>query len=70
MHRYARGLERIAEDMEGRPHWGKQHWSQYAYLRTVYPKLAAFAALRRSLDPHGTFLNNFLRRSLGEPYIQ
>ena len=62
---YARGLERIGEEMQGRPHWGKQHWADYTYLRTVYPKLEAFNDLRRSLDPTGTFLNNFLRRSLG-----
>ena len=61
-----RGLERLGTaNYSGRPHWGKWHESSADYLKTVYPKLDAFATLRRELDPEGLFLNSWLREQLG-----
>ncbi|MBU6281605.1 oxidoreductase, partial [bacterium] len=45
----------------GRPHWGKRHFRDGAWAREAYPSWERFAALRRELDPHGTFLSKPLR---------
>lgn len=50
----------------GRPHWGKMHTRDAAYLRGVYPKMQDFLDVRRQLDPLGVFLNDYLRKVLGE----
>ena len=39
----------------GRPHWGKMHTRDAAYLATVYPRFADFQALRDRLDPRPAF---------------
>jgi FAD/FMN-containing dehydrogenase len=49
----------------GRPHWGKMHWLDAAALAERYPRWEEFAAARRSLDPDGTFRNEYLDRVLG-----
>jgi FAD/FMN-containing dehydrogenase len=46
----------------GRPHWGKQpHLRTADFYREIYPRWDEFIALRRQLDPTGTFLNEALR---------
>lgn len=53
----------IAE-MHGRPHWAK-YWQNLPGIdvAALYPpaNLAAFNSLRRSLDPGGMFMNDFLK---------
>lgn len=53
--------ERILQEHDGRPHWGKWHGLDGERLRRLYPRWDAFAALRRELDPQGVFLNEHLR---------
>ncbi|MEW9530245.1 D-arabinono-1,4-lactone oxidase [Microbispora sp. NPDC049125] len=62
---YFAGVEEIMTRLGGRPHWGKLHTRDAAYLRTVYPRFAEFVALRDKLDPERLFANDYLDRVLG-----
>jgi L-gulono-1,4-lactone dehydrogenase len=62
---YFAGVERIMDDYEGRPHWGKLHGQRAATLAARYPQWDDFAAVRDRLDPHRTFTNPYLDRVLG-----
>jgi L-gulono-1,4-lactone dehydrogenase len=64
---YFQGVERIMDDYEGRPHWGKLHNQDARTLADRYPRWSAFAEKRQHLDPAGRFLNPYLRRVLGVP---
>jgi FAD/FMN-containing dehydrogenase len=58
--------EAIFRNFEGRPHWGKLHSCKAAELRELYPRWDDFHAVRRELDPHGRFLNAYLRELFGD----
>jgi FAD/FMN-containing dehydrogenase len=58
--------EAIFRNFQGRPHWGKLHSCKAAELRELYPLWDEFHALRRELDPHGRFLNAYLRELFGD----
>jgi L-gulonolactone oxidase len=62
---YFRAVEAIMDSYGGRPHWGKRHYQTAATLRDRYPEWERFQAVRRRLDPDGTFLNDYTRRVLG-----
>ncbi len=62
---YFTGFERIMQEYGGRPHWGKEHNITPEQVRAVFPMAGRFLALRRQLDPGGTFENGCLRRALG-----
>jgi L-gulonolactone oxidase len=62
---YFAGVERIMDDYEGRPHWGKLHGQRAATLATRYAQWNDFAAVRDRLDPDRTFANPYLDRVLG-----
>jgi L-gulono-1,4-lactone dehydrogenase len=62
---YFQGVERIMDDYDGRPHWGKLHYQDHRSLRSRYPEWDSFAALRAELDPTATFTNTYLDRVLG-----
>ena len=62
---YFRGVERIMDDYDGRPHWGKRHFQTAATLAPRYPDWDAFQAVRRRLDPDGVFANDYTDRVLG-----
>jgi FAD-linked oxidoreductase len=64
-HAYFEGVEEIMTRLEGRPHWGKLHTRDAAYLGKVYPRFADFVALRDRLDPDRMFTNAYLDRVLG-----
>ena len=55
-----RGAEEIALEFGYRPHWAKRFFVGSEYLREAYPRFDDFVALRRQLDPHGRFMNEFL----------
>ncbi|QQC91804.1 D-arabinono-1,4-lactone oxidase [Streptomyces alfalfae] len=63
---YFTAAERILTAHEGRPHWGKLHTRDAAYLAGVYPRFGEFTALRDRLDPDRMFGNDYLRRVLGD----
>ena len=62
---YFRAVERIMDDYEGRPHWGKRHYQTAATLRPRYPDWDRFQSVRARLDPEGKFANDYLDRVLG-----
>jgi FAD/FMN-containing dehydrogenase len=63
--RFFAAFEALAQSLGARPHWGKELSVDAAYVRRVYPKADAFAALARAWDPDGTLRNRFLDRVLG-----
>ncbi|MDH2424304.1 D-arabinono-1,4-lactone oxidase [Sphaerisporangium sp. TRM90804] len=62
---YFAGVEEIMTRLSGRPHWGKLHTRDAAYLSTVYPRFGDFTALRDKLDPQRLFANDYLDTVLG-----
>lgn len=62
---YFRAFERVAAGLDGRPHWGKQHYRDAESLRPAYPRFDDFLAVRDSLDPQRVFANAYLERVLG-----
>jgi L-gulono-1,4-lactone dehydrogenase len=62
---YFRAVERIMDDYDGRPHWGKRHYQTAATLAPRYPAWERFQAVRARLDPDGLFANDYTRRVLG-----
>jgi FAD-linked oxidoreductase len=63
---YFTEVEQIMTAHGGRPHWGKLHTRDAAYLAEVYPRFGEFTALRDRLDPQRVFGNAYLRRVLGD----
>jgi L-gulonolactone oxidase len=62
---YFRGVEAIAAEYGGRPHWGKRHFRKASDLEPLYPRWGDFQAARARLDPGGTFTNGYTDRVLG-----
>jgi len=62
---YFSGVETIMDRFEGRPHWGKLHFQTAATLAPRYPDWDRFQAVRRRVDPTGTFANAYTDRVLG-----
>jgi L-gulonolactone oxidase len=62
---YFRAVEEIAQDLDGRPHWGKLHYRDAASLRPVYEHFDEFVSVRDKLDPERVFGNAYLERVLG-----
>ncbi|WP_425507813.1 D-arabinono-1,4-lactone oxidase [Streptomyces olivoverticillatus] len=61
---YFTAAEQIMTAHGGRPHWGKLHSRDAAYLAGVYPRFTEFTAVRDRLDPHRVFGNDYLHRVL------
>jgi FAD-linked oxidoreductase len=62
---YFHDVEQIYQAYSGRPHWGKMHTLDTAALASRYPRWDDFQRVRAALDPHGVFLNDYLRRLFG-----
>jgi FAD-linked oxidoreductase len=62
---YFREVEAVMTALGGRPHWGKLHTRDAAYLRGVYPRFADFVTLRDKLDPDRRFANPYTEQVLG-----
>ncbi|WBB77913.1 FAD-binding protein [Micromonospora sp. WMMD882] len=62
---YFRAFEAVAQELAGRPHWGKLHYRDAASLAPAYPRFHDFQTLRARLDPGGVFGNPHLTRVLG-----
>ena len=63
---YFRGVEELMTSLDGRPHWGKLHTRDAAYLEKAYPRFADFQALRDELDPDRRFANAYTRQVFGD----
>ena len=62
---YFAAAEQVMIRLGGRPHWGKLHTRDAAYLAGVYPRFGDFVALRDRLDPDRVFGNEHLEKVLG-----
>ena len=59
-----REVEAAMRAWGGRPHWGKRSFLGSEELAPRYPRWEDFAAIRARLDPHGRFVNPWIRRTL------
>ncbi|KGX87007.1 D-arabinono-1,4-lactone oxidase [Pontibacillus litoralis] len=59
---YFQAAEEIFQRYDGRPHWGKMHTCTYDQLLKTYPMLPSFLQLRKELDPHDIFVNDYIQR--------
>ena len=59
-----RAVEQVLAPYAARPHWGKVFTTDAATVRSLYPRLADFEALRDRLDPQRRFTNAFVDRYL------
>lgn len=62
---YFAAAQEVFTAHEGRPHWGKMHTLDAAYLRERYSRFDDFVAIRDELDPQRVFSNPYLERVLG-----
>ncbi len=58
-------VEEAVAPFDARPHWGKVFTTDPAVVRSLYPRLGDFVALRDELDPDRRFANPFVDRYLG-----
>ena len=63
--KYFKGVEKIMNEYDGRPHWGKLHFQDHETLSNIYPQWETFQRVRRSIDPQGVFTNPYLDKVLG-----
>jgi len=61
---YFDAIEPIFWKHGGRPHWGKVHSLGYRQLKSLYPALDDFRAIRAALDPDGRLINAHLAQLL------
>jgi FAD-linked oxidoreductase len=62
---YFGAIEDVLTSLGGRPHWGKLHTRDSAYLEGVYPRFDDFRAIRNKMDPDRRFANAYTARVLG-----
>jgi L-gulonolactone oxidase len=62
---YFRGVERIMDDYDGRPHWGKLHFQDASTLAPRYPGWDAAQRVRSRMDPDGIFTTPAIEHVLG-----
>jgi len=62
---YFKLFESIAGSVGGRPHWGKMHVRDAAYLGSAYPRFADFLKIRDETDPSRLFTNAYLEQVFG-----
>lgn len=58
-------FESIATSAGGRPHWGKMHTRDAAYLAEAYPRFGDFLRVRNEVDPSRLFANPYLTQVFG-----
>jgi len=63
--KYFDDMEPVFRDFGGRPHWGKKHSLQAKDLAPLYPDWERFLQIKKEMDPHGIFLNDYLKQLFG-----
>jgi FAD/FMN-containing dehydrogenase len=63
---YFKLFESIAGSAGGRPHWGKMHIRDAAYLAGAYPRFDDFLKVRDETDPSRLFANSYLQQVFGD----
>lgn len=59
-------MEPLFREDGGPPHWGKKHSLTGPQLAELYPEWQDFHRIRRNMDPHGVFMNDYLRELFAE----
>lgn len=62
---YFRACEEVFAGLGGRPHWGKEHTRDAAWVERAYPRFADFRAVRDAVDPGRVFGSDHLERVFG-----
>ncbi len=62
---YFRQVEKVMDEYDGRPHWGKRHFQTAETLAERYPRWDDFQTIRNCLDPERRFANAYTERVLG-----
>ncbi|MCJ8345200.1 FAD-binding oxidoreductase, partial [bacterium] len=55
-------VDKVMQEVGGRPHWGKQFRIRSCYFKKVYKKWDQFWQLSEEYDPKGIFQNSFTHR--------
>jgi FAD/FMN-containing dehydrogenase len=63
---YFNDIEPIFRSFGARPHWAKKHNMKAEQLGNLYPEWNSFQKIRRTLDPQNYFMNDYLKKILGE----
>ncbi|MEZ4663296.1 MAG: D-arabinono-1,4-lactone oxidase [Caldilineaceae bacterium] len=58
-------LEESLAPFQARPHWGKIFAMSPDRVRSLYPRMADFQALRQEFDPQGKFRNAYIEKYIG-----
>jgi FAD/FMN-containing dehydrogenase len=58
---FFRDVESLVYGKGGRPHWGKLSFLEPDAWKAAFPLVDRFIAIRRTVDPDGVFLNDWLR---------
>lgn len=61
---YMQSFEAIIKKYQGRPHWGKETAFSKAEVQTQYPEMSTFQSIRKELDPHGIFINEYINEMI------
>lgn len=61
---FLQAIEQLLAKEGGRPHWGKYFDPALYDWPMLYPQWSRFQEVRQSLDPHGKFLNKFMKELL------
>lgn len=56
----------VLQSFEGRPHWAKENLVDYKYLKASGLPVDEFMEVRKSLDPSGMFMNDYMKAKLAE----
>ncbi len=64
---YFKAVNQLVERYHGRPHWGKQLYSDPAYYQQYFPCWKSFWTLCQLLDPQGLFRNAWSDRIAYHP---
>ena len=60
-----RAVEELFLGLGGRPHWGKEHTRDAAWVERAYPRFADFRAVWDAVDPGRVFTTDHLDRVFG-----
>ncbi len=67
--RFHREWEAHMHALGGRSHWGTVYFGSLRHQRDHFRNFSRFAAIRKTLDPHGIFLNDYLHSLFAEDDI-
>ena len=63
--RYYNAFEWLMKDLGGKPHWAKNFIStSKEEFWGMYPKMKDWVELRDTVDPHGVFANDWLKKNI------